>query len=111
MIPRAIILSLPLLAAASILGAAASALAETYPDCEKFEDAFAYNRCLASHGPVAGQAHTVAAPDGVRAIRGAQGSDAIHRIHTGRMSMTINVEPEKPLRLLGKSPHAVLRRN
>jgi hypothetical protein len=78
---------------------ASSALADTYPDCAKFDDPLAYNRCLASHGPVAGHARAIAPPgEGDEGMRAAQSSSPFHRARNGRMSMTITVEPAKPLR-------------
>jgi hypothetical protein len=74
-----------------------AARTETFPDCAKIEDPFAYNRCLASHGPAAGEAHVVAAPEGVEPSAGRQqGAYGVRRARNGRMSATITVEPAKP---------------
>jgi hypothetical protein len=74
-----------------------SVRAETFPDCAKIEDALAYNRCLATHGPAAGQTRVTTAPSGVEGgMQRMQGAYPIHREHNGRMSATITVEPRKP---------------
>ena len=76
----------------------ASARAETFSDCAKIEDALAYNRCLASHGPAAGQTRVTAAPSGAEGgMQRMQGAYPVHRDRNGRMSATITVEPRKPL--------------
>jgi hypothetical protein len=81
-----------------------AARAETPADCAKIEDAFAYNRCLAAHGPVAGQAHVLAVPEGVEPGAGRpQGAFPVRRGRNGRMSATITVEPAKPSPRSGKS--------
>jgi hypothetical protein len=75
----------------------ASARAETFPDCAKIEDAFAYNRCLATHGPAAGQTRVTSAPAGVEGgMQKMQGAYPFRRERNGRMSATITVEPRKP---------------
>jgi hypothetical protein len=75
----------------------ASARAETFPDCAKIEDALAYNRCLAAHGPAAGQTRVTTAPAGVQGgMQKMQGAYPFHREHNGRMSATITVEPRRP---------------
>jgi hypothetical protein len=75
----------------------ASARSETFPDCAKIEDALAYNRCLAAHGPAAGQTRVTTAPAGAEgAMQGRQGAYPVHRERNGRMSATITVEPRKP---------------
>jgi len=85
------------LGAAGLLAAALASRAETFPDCAKIEEPLAYNRCLASHGPAAGQAHVVAAPEGVEPGAGRmQGAEGVRRTRNGRMSATITVEPAKP---------------
>jgi hypothetical protein len=77
--------------------------AETYPDCEKYEEPLAYNQCLASHGPSA--AHALAA----RTEEGAEGVD-VHapqaarpvrsfrsfRGRSGRVSATFTVQDARP---------------
>jgi hypothetical protein len=79
---------------------AGAAHAETYPDCEKFDEPLAYNQCLASHGPSA--AHALGATEegggagaGVE-TRGLQVGHPLHHGHDGRMSATFTIEDARP---------------
>jgi hypothetical protein len=71
--------------------------AETYPDCEKYDEPLAYNQCLASHGPSA--AHALAAKteegQGVEQ-RPSQAGRWVHPAHGGRMSATFSIEDARP---------------
>ena len=43
---------------------AAPAGAEDYPECAKIDNPFAYNQCLAKHGPPVHATRAIAPPDG-----------------------------------------------
>jgi hypothetical protein len=70
------------------------ARAQTYPDCEKYDEPLAYNQCLASHGPSALHALAATSEEGVAAevhgIQGVQRARPFHRAH-GRMSATFDI--------------------
>jgi hypothetical protein len=71
------------------------AQAQTYPDCEKYDQPLAYNQCLASHGPSALHALAATADEGaapeIHGLRGVQGARPFHHAH-GRMSATFTIE-------------------
>jgi hypothetical protein len=77
---------------------AGAARAETYPDCEKFEEPLAYNQCLASHGPSAARALGASEEGGAAGAetRGLQTGHQFHRGHDGRMSATFVIEDARP---------------
>jgi hypothetical protein len=56
--------------------AAAPAGAEDYPECAKIDNPFAYNQCLAKHGPPEHATRAIAPPDGEEGPHGASGLSA-----------------------------------
>lgn len=58
---------------------AAPASAQDYSACAKIENPFAYNQCLANHGPPAHATRAIAPPDGEDARPGASQPSADHR--------------------------------
>ncbi len=69
------------LAAAFSLGgllalAAGPASADDYPECAKIDNPFAYNQCLAKHGPPMHETRAIAPPEGKEAPGGASGLSA-----------------------------------
>jgi hypothetical protein len=90
--------SAALLAVALIVAAAAPARAED--PCAKYEDAFAYNNCLATQGPKAHATQAIDVPAGEAAST--PGAAARGRVHTsmevvhrrnGRMIAEFTIEP------------------
>src|SRR5579872_577517 len=82
-----------LAAVALFVALSAAARAETaYPDCEKYKEPLAYNRCLASHGPSAARALAARASEGAASedhrFHGFQRGRSIRHSHRGRMSAT-----------------------
>jgi len=55
---------------------AAPASAEDYPECAKIDNPFAYNQCLAKHGPPMHATQAVAPPDGDEGPHSASGLSA-----------------------------------
>jgi hypothetical protein len=67
----------PAFGLAGLLALAASpAGAGDYPECAKIDNPFAYNQCLAKHGPPEHETKTIAPPDGQEAPVGASGLSA-----------------------------------
>ncbi len=67
----------PTLGLAGLLAlTAAPAGAEDYPECAKIDNPFAYNQCLAKHGPPMHATKAIAAPEGQEAPGGASGLSA-----------------------------------
>ncbi|HLJ69871.1 MAG TPA: hypothetical protein VKU03_01050, partial [Roseiarcus sp.] len=58
------------------------------PDCEKYKEPLAYNRCLASHGPSAARALAARASEGAASEDHRFHSRSIRHSHRGRMSAT-----------------------
>lgn len=71
---------------------ATPARGETYPDCEKFDQPLAYNRCLASHGPSASRALAATSEEGGEVMRRPQAYHPIRHVHRGRMSASFVIE-------------------
>jgi hypothetical protein len=71
---------------------ATPARGETYPDCEKFDQPLAYNRCLASHGPSASRALAATSEEGGEVMRRPQTYHPIRHVHRGRMSASFVIE-------------------
>ena len=86
--------------------ALATAQAQTYPECAKFDEPLAYNQCLASHGPVAGHvgAFKGSAKGAGPANNGAQGGHFLRRGRSGRMSAEFLIEPRRADHRQRKSP-------
>lgn len=84
---------LSILAAAVIVAAAAgSSTAGSIKDCDKIQAADAYNRCLASFGPVAHEHELKPVPPGIGSGR----LYGLHlRHHHGRKSMELSVAPSQ----------------
>jgi hypothetical protein len=67
----------PAFGLAGLLALAASpAGANDYPECAKIDNPFAYNQCLAKHGPPEHATKAIAPPDGEDGPRGASGLSA-----------------------------------
>jgi hypothetical protein len=58
------------------LAAAAPAGAEDYPECAKIDNPFAYNQCLAKHGPPEHATRATAPPEGQEGPRDTSGLSA-----------------------------------
>ena len=56
--------------------APALARAEDYPECAKIDNPFAYNQCLAKHGPPMHATKAIAAPEGDEGAPAASGLSA-----------------------------------
>ena len=77
------------------------AQAETYPDCEKYDEPLAYNQCLASHGPSALHALAASTDDSaiteIHGLHGLSHAQPIRRSH-GRMSASFAITPSHSAR-------------
>ena len=86
---------------AASLALSSLARAQTYPDCEKYDEPLAYNQCLASHGPSALHALAATTDEGaaqeIRGVQGIQRAQRFHRAH-GRMSATFQIEDSRQAR-------------
>jgi hypothetical protein len=77
----------------------ATARAEDYPACAKFDNPLAYNQCLAQQGPVAHGTRPMATPPGGEdsprraGTAGGRGgaSMQVSRSHSGRMVLELSV--------------------
>jgi len=84
----------------ALLGAAllCATPASAQDACAKYEDAFAYNQCLATQGP---KAHASRAVDAPAAAVGTQGGGRVHsalqvsRLRNGRMFAEFTISPSR----------------
>jgi hypothetical protein len=82
---------------------ATTARGETFPDCEKFDQPLAYNRCLASHGPSASRAlASTTSQEGGEDMRRPQAYHPSRHVHRGRMSASFVIENAHPSHRHGK---------